>query len=336
MEKVRTISLFCGSGGLDLGFLKNGSFDILLANDFNRWACESYRNNIGDHVVHGDIKELKDFPTCDLIIGGPPCQGFSTANPKRAFDDPRNWLFKEYARIITEAHPKVFLMENVSGLMTLDKGRVLNLIVSEFESLGYRVKYQLLNAVDYGVPQKRRRLIMVGVREDIDVVYQFPSPVVSPPMFGVQKTVQDALDSKLDGWDDPNDVISNVSPLNAKRLLHIPEGGAMKDVPVDLQNNSDLKRAMRRLSRNEPSPTIVHNNCDHYYHPTENRRVTIREMALIQTYPPDYVFAGSKSEQSRQVGNSVPVELAYHLADSIEALFETVDMLQDRVEVDKL
>lgn len=321
---IKTISLFSGSGGLDLGLLKTKKFNIVLANDFDKSACESYTHNIGNHIIHSDIRELKNLPSVDLIVGGPPCQGFSTANPNRAFDDPRNWLFKEYSRIISEVNPKVFLMENVSGILTLENGKVFNLIKKEFQNLGFNLYESLLNAKFYDVPQSRNRVILVGVRNDIDVRYEFPSPVVNPPLFGNFISVGDAILNFDFKKDDPNHSISKLTDLNLRRIKHIPEGGSMKDCPEELWNNSDLKRSMRRLDSKKPSYTIVHNNCDHYYHPKEHRRITIREMALLQTYPSDYIFKGSKSDQSKQVGNSVPVNLGYHLGLSLVRLFEKI------------
>lgn len=310
---IKVISLFSGSGGLDLGFLETGKFEIILANDFNEHACKSYENYIGDHIICDDITNLKGLPTADLIIGGPPCQGFSTANPNRSFDDPRNQMFKQYARIITEVKPKMFLLENVSGMLTMEKGKVFELIKKELSNCGYTLYDKLLNAKDYGVPQSRRRIIIIGVRNDINNKYIFPEATHSESNYlTVGETINDPININ-----DPNHKIGKLSELNTKRINYIPEGGSMKDCPVELQNNSDLKRAMKRLDNNKVSYTIVHNNCDHYYHPTENRRVTIREMARIQGYPDDYIFEGSKSEQSRQVGNSVPVGLGKVLAESI-------------------
>jgi DNA (cytosine-5)-methyltransferase 1 len=318
MKQVfRTISLFSGSGGLDLGLIKTGRFKICLANDIDPDACETYRQNIGDHIVCGDIRNLTDPPSADVMVGGPPCQGFSLGNPKRAFDDPRNWLFKEYARLLEQVKPKLFLMENVSGLLTLENGKVFELIKSGFASCGYHIYDKLLNAMHYGVPQSRNRVIIVGVRKDVHHPFTFPEPAVHPPLFGEYKTVRDAILTRSISSDDPNHSIGKLTPLNAERLSHIPAGGSMQDCPKELWNGSDVKRAMRRLHPDKPSYTIVHNNCDHYYHPTEGRRITIREMALIQTYPQDFVFSGSKSEQSRQVGNSVPVEFARHLGLSL-------------------
>jgi len=313
-KKIKIISLFSGSGGLDLGFLSTGKYSVIFANDFNPQACETYSHNIGDHVVCEDIAKISNLKTADIIIGGPPCQGFSTANPSRSFDDPRNQLFNEYARILKEVKPKMFLMENVSGMVTMQKGKVFELIKKELTSCGYKVYSQLLNAKDYGVPQSRRRIIVIGVRNDIDKVFKFPEPTHDENTY---QNVGDTLFSLPVDKSNPNHLIGKLSELNLERIKCIPEGGSMKDCPPHLQNNSDLNRSMRRLSRKKVSHTIVHNNCDHYYHPIENRRISIREMARIQGYADDYIFIGSKSEQSRQVGNSVPVGLGKALAKSI-------------------
>jgi DNA (cytosine-5)-methyltransferase 1 len=314
VNKLKVISLFSGSGGLDLGFLATGKFEIIFANDFNYTACETYAHNIGNHIMFEDIAKLKKIPKAEIIIGGPPCQGFSTANPARSFDDPRNQLFKEYSRIIKDVKPKLFLMENVSGMVTMEKGKVFKLIKKELTSCGYTLYDNLLNARDYGVPQSRRRMIIIGVRNDINQKYEFPKPTHNEENY---VTVGATIIDKPIPKSNPNHKVSNITDLNLKRVKHIPEGGSMKDCPENLQNNSDLNRAMRRLHRNKESYTIVHNNCDHYYHPTENRRITIREMARLQGYPDDYIFLGSKSEQSRQVGNSVPIGLGKAIAKSI-------------------
>lgn len=316
-KKYKVVSLFSGSGGLDLGFLATKRIEILLANDNSKYACESYRNNIGDHIICSDIRELTVLPQADILIGGPPCQGFSTANPNRSFDDPRNWLFKEYARVLAQVNPDIFVMENVSGMVTLEKGAVLKLILSELTSQGYNVQYKILNAKNYETAQSRRRTIIVGTKKSLSSNYTYPKQVVNPPLFGKYLTVGDVLlNNPLNGHSH-NHEVSNLSELNSERIKYIPQGGSMKDCPPELQNNSDLKRAMRRLHLNDVSPTIVHNNNDHYYHPVEHRRVTIREMARIQGYPDEYIFYGPKSEQSRQVGNSVPVPLGFHIAKSV-------------------
>lgn len=322
INKYKIISLFSGSGGLDLGFLATGKFEIIFANDFNSAACQTYYNNIGDHIVCDDISNLNELPQSDLIIGGPPCQGFSTANPSRSFDDPRNHLFKQYARIIKGVKPKLFLMENVSGMVTMDNGKVFKLIKKELSSCGYKLYDSLLNARDFGVPQSRRRMIIIGVRDDIQEKFVFPPPTHNELNY---KTVGDAIIKNPIPLDNPNHIVGKLTGLNLERIKHIPEGGSMRDCPESLQNNSDLNRAMRRLDRHKESYTIVHNNCDHYYHPSEDRRITIREMARIQGYKDDFIFSGSKSEQSRQVGNSVPVGLSKVLAKSIYSFLEQIN-----------
>ena len=325
---LKLVSLFTGSGGFDLGFLKTGKFEIVFANDFNEWACKSYQQNIGN-IVDSDIRYLpyhvsnqlltdgtvinntfKYEMDADVLIGGPPCQGFSTANPDRCMSDPRNWLFKEYFRILEMVDPQLFIMENVSGMKTLAKGEVLKLILKEISNIGYNHQWDILNSYDYGAAQKRRRLIIVGTKPGI--VWNFPEPT------NENRTVGDVL-SKPFRSDDPCHLpmISKLSEKNIERLSYIPQGGSMKDCPEEIRTNSSPQRAMRRLDMSKPSHTIVHNNCDHYYHPTEPRRITIREMARIQGYPDSYIFEGSKNEQSRQVGNSVPVPLAYNLALSV-------------------
>jgi len=313
-NKIKVISLFSGSGGLDLGFLATGKFKVIYANDFNEAACQSYAHNIGNHIIYEDIANLKNFPSADIIIGGPPCQGFSIANPARSFDDPRNQLFKEYARIINEVKPKMFLMENVAGMVSMQKGEVFKLIKKELSNCGYTLYDKLLNAKDYGVPQSRNRMIVIGIRNDLNKQFEFPKPTHSDDNYS---TVGQALLDKPIDSKNPNHVFGKLTDLNLKRIKHIPEGGSMKHCPPELQNNSDLNRSMRRLHRTKVSPTIVHNNCDHYYHPSENRRITIREMARIQGYADEYIFFGSKSEQSKQVGNSVPVGLAKAIANQI-------------------
>ena len=157
---MRIVSLFSGAGGLDLGFV-NAGHKVIWANDIDNDAIESYRRNIGNHIVFGEIENIssKNIPDCDMIIGGFPCQGFSVANTKRNSKDSRNKLYKELVRIIRDKMPRYFVAENVKGLASLGRGKVLELIIRDFESVGYRVNYKTLNAADYGVPQIRKRIL---------------------------------------------------------------------------------------------------------------------------------------------------------------------------------
>lgn len=176
MKKFRVVSLFSGAGGMDMGFINSG-FDIVWANDFFKEAVESYRKNISKEIVYGDITKIdsSEIPDeIDLVIGGFPCQGFSVANNKRSMKDKRNFLYKEMLRVIRDKKPKFFVAENVKGLLSMEKGRVFKMIKSDFESLGYKVDARLLNAAEYGVPQARERLVIIGNRIGVDNPY--PSP----------------------------------------------------------------------------------------------------------------------------------------------------------------
>ncbi len=179
-NRMRVVSLFSGAGGLDLGF-KMAGHEIIWANDLYEDAVETYKHNLGDHIVCEDISKIdaEEIPECDIIIGGFPCQGFSVANMKRHETDERNALYKQLIRIIDAKKPKFFLAENVKGLTNLAKGQFFKSILSDFSSLGYKVSYRVLNAADYGVPQTRQRVIIIGVRNDIDFEYIFPNPTNS-------------------------------------------------------------------------------------------------------------------------------------------------------------
>jgi len=170
MKKYKVISLFSGAGGMDLGFINSG-FEIVWANDFFKESYESYKLNIGDHIVYGDITKIpsNDMPDdIDIVIGGFPCQGFSVANNNRSMQDERNFLYKEMLRVIRDKKPKFFVAENVKGILSIEKGKVIKMIVKDFESLGYKVDYKLLNAAEYGVPQGRERVVIIGNRLNLE------------------------------------------------------------------------------------------------------------------------------------------------------------------------
>ena len=171
---MNVVSLFSGAGGLDLGFIMAGH-KVIWANDCYEDAVKTYRKNIGDHIVLADIKDIpsEEIPDCDIVIGGFPCQGFSVANTKRKEDDERNVLYKELVRVIDAKKPSFFLAENVKGLTNLSKGKVFEMILSDFTTLGYRVCHKILNSADYGVPQTRQRVFIVGVRQDLNCEYIF-------------------------------------------------------------------------------------------------------------------------------------------------------------------
>lgn len=299
---MKVVSLFSGAGGLDLGFIKAGH-TLVWANDLYDDAVATYRKNIGNHIVEKDIKEIpsEEIPDCDIVIGGFPCQGFSVANTKRHTADERNVLYKELLRVIKDKNPKFFLAENVKGILSLNKGESFKMIMNDFRNLDYEVQYKVLNAANYGVPQTRERVIIVGVRKDIDFVYEYPQPTNS----------KDGSDG-LPKW--------------------VSVGDALKDIPdPDLPNNvfnhtySKYKLNIngyighRLLDPNKPAPTVTARGDNKggvviHPHPNGLRRMTCRELATVQSFPMDYFFVGTNSSIYRQIGNAVPVQLAYNIA----------------------
>lgn len=222
MSKFRVVSLFSGAGGMDLGFEKAG-FDIVWANDFFKEAVESYKKNVSKNVVYGDITKIdsSEIPNnIDLVIGGFPCQGFSVANNKRSMEDKRNFLYKEMLRIIKDKNPKFFVAENVKGLLSMEKGKVFEMIKKDFESLGYKVDAKLLNAAEYGVPQARERLVIIGNRIGVENPFPLPTHWVDSKQY----------DSK-EGLKNPVTVEETIGFLSDIKL---------SDSPITLNNGSKI------------------------------------------------------------------------------------------------
>lgn len=299
---MRVVSLFSGAGGLDLGFIQAGH-KIIWANDLYEDAVNTYRKNIGNHIVCEDISKIaaEDIPDCDIVIGGFPCQGFSVANTKRHIGDERNELYKQLIRIITAKKPKFFLAENVKGLTNLAKGAVFKMILNDFSEMGYKVSYKVLNAADYGVPQTRLRVIIVGVRNDIDWEYTFPAPTntqggsaVLPDWVSVSKALADIPDP-----DQPNGLPNHTY---SKYKLNI---------------NGYLGH--RLLDPDKPAPTVTARGDSRggvviHPHPNGLRRMSCRELASVQSFPLTFEFCGNNSSVYRQIGNAVPPLLGYAVA----------------------
>lgn len=295
---MRVVSLFSGAGGLDLGFIKAGH-EIVWANDMDEAAIKTYRYNIGEHIHCQDISKVctSSIPDADIVIGGFPCQGFSVANKYRSEDDTRNQLYVELLRVIQEKQPSFFVMENVPGLLSLSKGQVFELILQDIINSGYKVTYQVLNSADYGVPQKRKRVIIFGVRKDLDYVVPFPEPCYFEEKLPQWKTVRSAI------------------------------GDLPLDFSTDIANHMGTKHKVkingyignRAIDWDKPSPTIVGRGGGTggpviHPHPELHRRMTVRETARLQSFPDDFIFQGSVSAQYRQIGNAVPVQMAYYIA----------------------
>ena len=329
----RLVSLFSGCGGMDIGFEQAG-FCRVWANDFDKDAQATFRANLGE-IDGRDIREVSadEIPDCDIITAGFPCQPFSNAGNRKGVNDSRGMLYLECLRIIREKKPKVFLFENVKGLMSskyVDGRNLVEVISSDLEEMGYCVTYKVVNSVDYGVPQKRERLIMVGVQKSLGVEYVFPEaqPITEKQTVGYILNIPENVANQVD-WP--------LSPQAMSMLPNIPEGGSWKDIPYELlperlkKIRDNMKRYhapkfYRRFARNEVNGTITASaqpeNCG-IIHPTENRRYTIREVARIQSFPDDYIFFdGSLKEITaayKVIGNAVPCGLAYAIAKAIKS-----------------
>lgn len=304
---MKVVSLFSGAGGLDLGFVWAGH-TIVWANDLYEDAVETYRINLGNHIVCADITKVDSdsIPGCDIVIGGFPCQGFSVANMKRSVTDSRNVLYRELLRVIRDKSPRFFLAENVKGILHFAKGEVFKTILAEMSALGYRVQYRLFNAADYGVPQKRERVIIVGVRNDVDFDFRFPEPTHS--RFGEGPTAK---------WIGV-----------AEALAHIPDPSETTDIPNHVCSKYKLNfngyLGHRPLNPDAPAPTVTARGDDKggvviLPHPNAMRRMTGRELAAVQSFPDNYRFYGPLSSVYRQIGNAVPPRLAEAVARQFPA-----------------
>ena len=335
-----SIELFAGGGGLALGMEKAG-FKHVLLNEFDKSACATLRKNRPSwNVVEGDIHDIsfKEYEgKVDFLSGGFPCQAFSYAGNKGGFEDARGTLFFELARTVKEVKPKVFMGENVKGLYTHDKGHTFKVIKSVIADLGYTlVEPQLLKAIQYQVPQKRERLILIAIRNDIadKVKFHYPSP------FNRVVTLRDAFFKGLLYDCDVPESIGQKYPQRKKEIMEqVPMGGYWKDLPDDLQleymkgsyyMGGGKTGIARRLSLDEPSLTLTcapamkqTERC----HPTETRPLTVREYARIQTFPDDWEFCGNMTAQYKQIGNAVPVNLAAAVGRTLIRLFNNIEAL---------
>lgn len=333
MNKLTFIDLFSGAGGFLLGFM-NAGYIPLTSVEFWQPAIDTHKQNYPNiPVIEQDIRSIKNFELAefrnqtDVIIGGPPCQGFSTIG-KRLVKDPRNELVFEFIRFVDTIKPKIFLMENVRGLLSANNGIVKESIINEFSTIGYNVISKVLCAADFGVPQKRYRLFFLGVRKDLGLKPTFPEPICTPEEY---ITVGDSI-MDLVGKENkyPNHVPLKHNDIVKQRISFIPEGQGIpqgglpesvsKGSRSDYSENTikNFSHVFKRLSRYLPATTMVPGHNAFPLHPTENRSLTVREAARIQTFPDDVIFCGSRQNQCIQVGNAVPVVLATVLANHIK------------------
>lgn len=330
------ISLFTGAGGLDIGF-KEAGHNCLLASDIMKEAELTYSYNYPSvpffredirQIPLDKFKKVIGDKEVDVIIGGPPCQGFSNMGNKNS-SDPRNYLFENYVSLVNTFKPKCFLFENVKGLLTMFEGRFFENIVNSFLSIGYSISYTLIDSSLYGVPQKRERVFLMGTRLQ-HKKFNFPKPDVKPYGFLKSfKNVGDAINdlANFENEEFPNHIILNHSDIVKRRYELIPEGGKLpkpEDLPEDIRRKN-FGNTYTRLDRKTISSTIVPGNNALPVHPYLARSLTPREAARIQTFPDNFIFKGDRRSQCILVGNAVPPLLAAKLADSIEKFISDVD-----------
>lgn len=338
MKKLTTIELFAGAGGLALGMEKAG-FTPLLLNEFDKNACKTLKLNRPEwNIVEQDIHKLdltSYLGKVDLLTGGFPCQAFSHSGKRLGFQDTRGTLFYEFARAINEVQPTCFLAENVKGLLSHDKGETLKTIINVFSELGYHVfEPLLLNANNYDVAQKRERIFIFGVKKDLKNSFLFNAPEkASSP------NLKDIFFSGKYYSCDVGSIISegNSYSKDKQKLFNlIPEGKNWKYLSEDLQkeymgtmfySEGGKTGILKRLSYNEPSVTLLTSPSQKQTercHPKECRPLNIREYARIQSFPDEWIFCGSVSAKYKQIGNAVPVLLAYHVGKMIHQQLEKI------------
>lgn len=335
-KNFTVIELFAGAGGLALG-LEAAGLKCLALNEINHWAAETLRTNRPNwNVIEKDVREVSFEQykgKVDVVTGGFPCQAFSYAGKKLGLQDARGTMFYEFARVVDETKPKICVGENVRGLLNHDKGRTLKGMIDVLDEIGYRVlEPQVLKAIHFKVPQKRERLVIIGIRKDISTEFSYPIPDYKKVY-----TLKHALrKGPLYSTNVPPSVGVKY-PIKKKEILDlVPPGGYWRNLPIELQKAYMQKSyylgggktgIARRISWDEPSLTLTCSPCQKQTdrcHPEETRPFTVREYARIQTFPDTWKFSGSVNEQYKQIGNAVPVNLAQAIGDSIVTFLKKI------------
>lgn len=358
------VDVFSGVGGLSFGFAHHSDFQVVGANEILPDMAAAYRANHPDVAMfEGDIKnfsaralrsesQLGKQPV-DLLVGGPPCQAYSTVG-KRLLEDPRAQLFKEYFRLLKELKPRVFIYENVKGLISMNDGQLLESIIELFGTLGYRIQAAVLNAADYGVPQTRERVIVVGTAGSLK--FNYPQATHRNPSHAIDilnmslptwRTLGEAIGDlseiaaggksfeyatgpqneyqKMMRLNAPKQLMDHNSPNHGESLLRVmdalPEGGGLKDLPESLRPKSGFPNTYARLWWDRPSTTITRNlgtpSSSRCVHPHVSRGLTTREGARVQSFPDRFKFSGTRTDRNLQIGNAVPCLLSVALAKEV-------------------
>ena len=353
MTELRIADLFCGAGGLSFG-LRQAGFTPVFAADFDRHACATYAHNLGAHVHQLDLATIdpndlaslvrEECGTVDVVAGGPPCQGFSIQR-RGTKTDSRNDLVLRFSTFATTLRPRAIVMENVPTILGPRGKEFVEQVTSEWVEAGYSVHRAVLNAAEYGVPQLRRRAFIVGIRRDLDAVFSFPNPRLRPNEY---KTVRDAIADLpppprdfSEHPDFPNHRRVAASEINLERLSFVPEGGGRLDVPLHLQLpchvNSNGHRHLDvfgRLWWERPAGTLTamfdNFTRGRFAHPEQNRNITGREGARLQSFPDHFEFLGPKKDVARQIGNAVAPLMAQAVGEALlEALVQSGRMAKE-------
>ena len=316
MEKMKIASFFCGCGGSDLGIL--GGFDYLLkkykslkteivyAGDIDKWAIETYNHNFKHKALCEDVCNVstEDIPDHDILIGGFPCQTFSIVGERKGTEDPRGMLYLEMVRVLKEKQPKAFIGENVKGLVNIKKGKILQKMIHDLEAAGYNVSWKIMRAVEFGVPQKRERVFIVGIRKDLPVNYEFPEASV---------TAFTPLKKILEPSYDPKYIFSQRAVDGMKKAHKGFNKGRHQDVEGPCNT---ISAHLAKVSLNGTDPVLLINKSKEIY-----RRFTPREAARIQAFPDSFDFPVSDLKAYKQIGNAIPPVLMWHVAKNlVEAL----------------
>ena len=324
---MKLISLFSGAGGLSLGFEMAG-FNNVFSVEYDKKKAESYKKNFPTHnLLVKDIQEITDDEIItlqhnqevDVVIGGPPCQGFSLAGRiGRSFvEDKRNYLFKEFVRVVKIIDPPMFVMENVARILSHNKGETIKELTNEFKKIGYNVQYKVLQAADYGVPQKRQRIFIVGTKNK---EFNFPTPI------GTTITVKEAIGDlpplkSGERSEVPNHFSMNHSSQMLKKMSYIGDGGNRNQIPEDLRPKTGDIRKYIRYDSQKPSVTVT-GDMRKIFHYEQNRALTPRELARLQSFPDSFIFEGNSISIQQQIGNAVPPLLGYAVAKQVKESLE--------------
>lgn len=358
MSKYKIVDLFAGVGGLSYGFSKLDEFEIIMANEIETDISKAYSlNHPYVNMINCDINDLTEEVIreaigdniIDVVVGGPPCQSYSTLG-KRQMDDRAN-LFMQYKRVLSIIKPRAFVFENVAGILSMDKGKLFKNVQGEFEELGYKLKYKILNAVDYGVPQQRERVILVGFLNDNR--YEYPEPthgdnlipyvilkdaIGDLPVIGSGQTNNEYASDVSNAFlefvrkNGTTELTEHSAPKNGDHLIRImqalKDGQSKDDLPEEIRPKSGYGNTYAKLWWEKPSTTITRNfacpSSSRCIHPRDSRAMSIREGARLQSFPDDYQFYGADGMKRLEIGNAVPPLLSMAIAKEMLKALEEV------------